>query len=399
MERRILFTGLAAIFLVGLALWVFRGGEESPESGSAGIEPGNSGPVSPVASHSPQFTAPEAADEPALEEGPADAALRADLETLRRRLATRPDRETVIRLLREFTQKALSAQPDGAAAALLEFLRSGEDLSTGLDFVVGEGGLDEWPSLRAYLLDLLGKIDLERASRYALANVIPAETSTVEYAVALRIFWLDERAEGSPPDLTRSWLRLFRKPEWANQPDAAWMECLDFAGCLPGVFPEFAATATGWLANPSDAAAQAEGAQMAMERAMRNHPVETLSGLLGNRSLLAKGDGPIIRATLFARADPGDPAQAAFLRQYLSILDPGSPETTAFFQAFPFRKSSVSPGLSGLPILQTREEILASNLAAAAFFKELQEEGSLPQLRDKILKTQGKLEMLSNKNR
>jgi hypothetical protein len=37
-------------------------------------------------------------------------------------------------------------------------------MSTSLGFIVGEAGLDEWPTLRAFLLDLLGKIDPEIAA-------------------------------------------------------------------------------------------------------------------------------------------------------------------------------------------------------------------------------------------
>ena len=151
-----------------------------------------------------------------------DPVLKAELQTLKSRLAQKPDRETVLGLLREFTQKAFAANPDAAAAVLLEFLRSGEDLSTSLGFVVGEAGLDEWPTLRAFLLDLLGKIDPEMASRYALETVIPAKSSTVEYAISLQILWNHGGAEKATPELTQAWLGLLRKTDWSNRPDPAW---------------------------------------------------------------------------------------------------------------------------------------------------------------------------------
>lgn len=120
---------------------------------------------------------------------PPDPALQAELEKLEKILAARPNREPLLRFLGDFTAKFLTADPDKASATLLAYLRSGQDLPTGLDFVIGEGGLEEWPSLRAFLLDLLGKVDPEEAARYARAKVIPAKNSTVEYAVSLRILW------------------------------------------------------------------------------------------------------------------------------------------------------------------------------------------------------------------
>ena len=156
-----------------------------------------------------------------------DPALKAELQTLKSRLAQKPDRETVLRLLREFMQKAFASNPDAAASALLEFLRTGEDLSTSLGFVVGEAGLEEWPTLRAFLLDLLGKIDPEMASRYALDTVIPAKSSTVEYAVSLQILWNHGGAEKPTPELTQAWLGLLKKADWSARPDPAWLESLD----------------------------------------------------------------------------------------------------------------------------------------------------------------------------
>jgi hypothetical protein len=78
-------------------------------------------------------------------------------------------------------------------------------------------------------------------------------------------------------------------------------------------------------------------------------------------------------------------------------LDPRSREAAAFFKAFPYRTFSVSPGLSGLPDLQTKEEIMASNLAAEAFFQGIIVNGRFPLLQDKIAQIQLKLKELNNR--
>jgi len=278
-----------------------------------------------------------------------DPVLKAELQALKSRLAQKLDRETVLRLLREFTQKAFSANPDAAAAALLEFLRAGEDLSTSLGFVVGEAGLDEWPTLRAFLLDLLGKIDPEMASRYALQTVIPAKSSTVEYAVSLQILWNHGGAEKPTPELTQAWLGLLKKADWSARPDPAWLESLDFASRIPEATPEFLKASTDWLGRPKEAFGKAEAAEIVLERMMIRHPGETLSALLDNTQWMNEGRGPAVRASLFARADVTDSGQALSLKSYLQHLQPDGKEAGSFYEAFPCHNYGVAPGLSGQP--------------------------------------------------
>ena len=278
-----------------------------------------------------------------------DPVLKAELQALKSRLAQKPDRETVLRLLREFTQKAFAANPDAAAAVLLEFLRSGEDLSTSLGFVVGEAGLNEWPTLRAFLLDLLGKIDPEMASRYALETVIPAKSSTVEYAISLQILWNHGGAEKATPELTQAWLGLLRKTDWSTKPESAWLESLDFASRIPEVMPEFLKASTEWLGRPNEALGKAEVAEMVLERMMIRHPGETLSALLENSQWMNEGRGPAVRASLFARADVTDSGQVLSLKTYLQHLKPDGKEAEFFYQAFPCHNYGVAPGLSGQP--------------------------------------------------
>jgi hypothetical protein len=278
-----------------------------------------------------------------------DSALKAELQALKSRLAQKPDRETVLRLLKEFTQKAFASNPDAAASALLEFLRSGEDMSTSLGFVVGEAGLDEWPTLRAFLLDLLGKIDPEMASRYAMQTVIPAKSSTVEYAVSLQILWNHGGAEKPTPELTQAWLGLLKKADWSARPDPAWLESLDFASRIPEATPEFLKASTDWLARPKEASGKAEAAEIVLERMMIRHPGETLNAILENTQWMNEGRGAAVRASLFARVDVTDPGQVLSLKSYLQNLQPDGKEADSFYDAFPCHNYGVAPGLSGQP--------------------------------------------------
>jgi hypothetical protein len=298
-----------------------------------------------------------------------DPALKAELQELKSKLAQKPDRETVLRLLREFMQKAFASNPDAAAAALLEFLRSGEDLSTSLGFVVGEAGLDEWPTLRAFLLDLLGKIDPEMASRYALETVIPAKSSTVEYAVSLQILWNHGGAEKPTQELTQAWLGLLKKADWSARPDPAWLESLDFASRIPEATPEFLKASTDWLADPENVVERVGAVDLALERMAVQQPVAIMEALVRDPSLLSLGRGIYQRSQIFARASLNDSDQQKLLAAYLQRLDPGSQEAELFFAAFPCHNFSVSPGLSGQPKVNSSREIISSDRGALQWWQ------------------------------
>ena len=298
-----------------------------------------------------------------------DPVLKAELQILKSRLAQKPDRETVLRLLREFMQKAFASNPDAAASALLEFLRTGEDLSTSLGFVVGEAGLEEWPTLRAFLLDLLGKIDPEMASRYALDTVIPAKSSTVEYAVSLQILWNHGGAEKPTPELTQAWLGLLKKADWSARPDPAWLESLDFASRIPEATPEFLKASTDWLADPENVVERVGAVDLALERMAVQEPVAIMEALVRDPSLLGLGRGIYQRSQIFARASLNDSEQQKLLAAYLERLDPGSQEAELFFSAFPCHNFSVSPGLSGQPKVNSSREIISSDRGALQWWQ------------------------------
>ena len=298
-----------------------------------------------------------------------DPALKAELQTLKSRLAQKPDREMVLRLLREFMQKAFASNPDAAAAALLEFLRSGEDLSTSLGFVVGEAGLEEWPTLRAYLLDLLGKIDPEIASRYAMDTVIPAKSSTVEYAVSLQILWNHGGAEKPTPELTQAWLGLLRKADWSDRPGPAWLESLDFASRIPEAMPEFLKASTEWLADPENVVERVGALDLSLERVAVQQPVVVMEALIADPSLLGKGRGVYQRSQIFARAKLNDAGQQRLLVAYVNGLDPTSREAELFFDQFPCHNFSVGPGLSGQPQLQSSRDVIQSDRAALVWLE------------------------------
>lgn len=401
MIRRFLWAGLGLLLGAAILLWFFlfmNGAVGIPTKAPVTAQfPSSQGFQLTAASDLAGKTATK--DHGVTPVVPPDPVLQAELESLRSRLARKPDRETAMRLLREFSSRWLAMDPDKAAATLLEFLRSGKDQPTGLDFLVGEGGLEEWPSLRSFLLDLLGKVDPQVAYDYGLATVIPAKNSTSEYSVALQILWNHGGAEKSSPELTQAWLGLLEKPDWSARPDVAWMESLDFASRIPEAAPAFLGAATEWLARPGQAAGKAETAEMVLERMVIRHPDETLGALLQNSQWMSQGRGPALRATIFARADVADPAQASLLKTYLERLDPRGAEAAAFYRAFPCLNFGVAPGLSGQAEVPGMEEIRARLQGAEALFVVWKKDPALAAHRDFLGRAVTKLQELQNTDR
>ena len=359
------FPVLAVLALLGFLVWVLF----APKG--AGI-PGGEPPGSPVPdgemaeAGSEQEPGRDRAQEEPVIHSP-DPVLRAELQSLQASLAAQPGRQETLRILQEFSARWLAFQPEATASAVLEFLQTGQDLPTGLDFVVGEGGLEEWPSLRTFLLELLGKMNPEMANLYALETVIPEKKSAAEYAVALQILWNHGGAEKATSELASAWLGLLQQPDWAARTDAAWLESLDFATRIPEVAPVFLETATAWLAQGSAARFKIGALPLLCERMMLSQPRETLDLLVARPDLLGQGQGPSLRAEIFARTDPRDPGQTADLEQYLARLTPGGRETEKFFRSFPMRNYGLAPALSGIPDVPEAAVLREQTQAALAW--------------------------------
>lgn len=83
----------------------------------------------------------------------------------------RPVTGTARALLLELAKFLDSSRPADAIAAIESYLRNGRDVQTGFGFVISADGgtLDESPSIRAWLMDLLGRIDPVAAASHSRA--------------------------------------------------------------------------------------------------------------------------------------------------------------------------------------------------------------------------------------
>src|SRR4051794_3801108 len=118
---------------------------------------------------------------------PAKSALAREIDALldkmRRKQATAADFDALRRLL-------LSADPAQAIAAITAFLKSGEDAASGIELAIGPGGaLTGAPTMRVFLMDLLGQIAQKSGSDAAAAyarTVLETKTSPEEWALSMR---------------------------------------------------------------------------------------------------------------------------------------------------------------------------------------------------------------------
>lgn len=240
------------------------------------------------------------------------------------------DRNRVVGLSARLKKMVHGLPPDEAAAALAELLRSGSDYETGLGFVVGsEGVMDETPTLRTLLLDLLGQTDPETSAEVS-REILAATDSADEYALALRnLAWInhDRRLDAE----LLGWLRrMLGRSQWMAQPSDGFLEAFDAAVDL-GAAAEMAKVLSSTSGDPSLPADRA--AFIALDRIVIADPQAILSPAARDASFLSAS--PMHRASLFSRLDVRDPRQQAALADYLLHFPHAAGELDYFSRVFP----------------------------------------------------------------
>jgi hypothetical protein len=260
-------------------------------------------------------------------------ALQKFLDDLRSKI---PPAEVRSRLAR-LKELVHEADPHEAAAALILALETGLDEPTGLRFTVGpEGVMDESPTYRTALLDLLGQTEPEASADYAL--VIMTDTSSAdEYALALRnLAWTD--FEGSLIGELDSYLAaMLGRPEWMSNPTAGFLEAFDCA-----VFVGAAEQMVPLLEPPSGQGESATGhaAFVALDRMMLSDAQSITAKFRTDPQFMAQT--PFHRASLLSRLDIRDADQAAVVKDYLLRQDHAPEELEYFTEVFPNKNSFAS---------------------------------------------------------
>ena len=300
------------------------------------------------------------------------------------------DEERARRVLEKTTTELLGRPGRTAAAAILQALESGQDAETGLPFRPGEDGLESWPTWRVYLLDLLGSIHPKLAADYARREVFTGYASSDEWAIAMRGVWAatpqdrQAQAQGELSDLIQ---RMLGYEAWRAQPSDGMLEAMDFV-TLAAEPSRHLAVLHEWAAGTRDGRVDT-AVQIAAERAVLRQGDRLLTALAADPGMWATA--PAHRASIMARADLRQPAQAAAVRAYLGRLGPGSREAEAFFALFPNHRFSVMPGLAGWPPVPAAGEMRAADAAAREVLAAWSNEaglaahaGSLTSLQEKL---------------
>jgi hypothetical protein len=366
----ILLLGLCAVIV---AAWAFlaRPGPDA-ETGPARGTP----PASPSG---PATGAPASRPEPALPQTP-DEAIATIMAKLRRGGATAADFEAL-------RQRLLGGDAAQSIAAILAFLQTGDDASTGLEFGIGTGGaLTGAPTMRVFLMDLLGQLSRTthgaEAADYA-RTVLEKKTTPDEWALSLRnIAWQEPAAA---PYLAGKMREMLAEPSWMAAPSAGLLEAFDiivFTGD-PNFIPQLADLARG----AGGLTALQRAALVALDRLAEQSPQSVMGYLNEHPGELA--DRPMLRADYFAKADLAQPPQQAALETYLSRPDVGLEEKTKLIDALASPGSFASDNLVTVTPVTGNEAGRAD--ALAKLYSGWLSSNRFPELRSRIQGVLGRM--------
>jgi hypothetical protein len=236
-------------------------------------------------------------------------------------------------ILQELKDGIRGANAESAAAAIVAFLKSGQDAATDLPFVVGrEGIMDLTPTLRTALLDLLLTVDPLAALEVARAIMDDAK-SPDEYALALRNLAANDLEGDLKTELRSRLERMIETRDWSANPSAGFLEALDAAVVLADK-PMFDAMAR--LLREAAAAGDSSltrAGLMALDRMVLRDPSLLVKSFAAGPAL--PDLPPDQRASLMSRLDVTDPAQRELFTRYLSAPNHGPTELEYFAALFP----------------------------------------------------------------
>ena len=263
-------------------------------------------------------------------------------------------------------RRYLSSVPSGSAAtAIRNWLDTGEDAATQLEFKVGrDGSLKEAPSLRVFLLDYLTQMDPATASSCA-EKILATMNSPDEWAISLRAYGL-----ANPTPEGRAFLRqklgeMIGNEAWRNDPSAGFLEAFDVIVYTRDgeMTPQLAQ-----FVQQRENRAVAHAAYLALDRLIQAEASETLGQLQSRPELMEGREGT--RADFFARADVRDAKQRTILEAYL--LDPQrSPaELQKFAATYPNANYMVSYNLLTRTATPSGAELAARDREALRVVEE-----------------------------
>ncbi len=347
---------LAACALIGAILFFWLAGRETPGR-----------PVNPKA----RSTAIADATPPPVAEISLADRIGGVLAKLRRNGANADD----LALLR----RDLFADPAAGIAAIRRFLATHEDAATGQQFAVAGGGLlSGAPTLRLFLLDLLGQLSrqIRQGDGAAVAREILAKKdSPDEWALALRNLAWDEPK--SRRFLAQKMHEMLAYEPWIATPTSGMFEAFDVAVYSGDAtfIPTLSALSRG--ENPP----LQRAATVALDRLAETSTLAVMNYLNANPTVIA--DLPFVRADYFAKADLADAQQREAVERYLDRADIAASEKTKFLHAIASPGSFVSDSLLTTSIQPDDGTARYAGIATAA--TEWARSNRFPPLREHVL--------------
>ena len=251
--------------------------------------------------------------------------------------ATEGDLEALKRTL-------FAADPALATAAIRDFLATGRDARTSLDFALRPGGELAAPTLRVLLMDVLGRIakrDGSTAAAQLARATLEKKDSADEWAIALRnVAWHEPAATAYLAAKAREMLAF---APWRAAPTSGMLEAFDVI-----VFTKdasFTADLAGAQSDPNEQLRHA--ADVALDRLAAASPLDVMSYLNAHPTTLA--ERPMLRADYFAKADLAQPGQKTALEFYLGRPDIADAEKTKLLKALATPATFVSENLLTAP--------------------------------------------------
>jgi hypothetical protein len=230
--------------------------------------------------------------------------------------------------------------PGESSAWITERLDSGDDLATGLGFVIGtDQSLSEWPGFRVFLLDLLLTVDPGAAAAMG-RKILQSPTSPDEWALAMRNLGKSSAAAEDIALLKTKSREMLHNTEWRTNPSTGYLEAFDVIVHTrdTALSPELIA----WCGDTTNKAVR-HASFLTLDRLVQSEPAAMLKTLAASAE--SHPDSRLMISNMIARADVRDPVQRELVEKYLLDERRTAAELQAFAGVFPNANQFVSRNL------------------------------------------------------
>jgi hypothetical protein len=290
-------------------------------------------------------------------------------------------------LFADLRRALANLSPGSASAVIQEFLRSGANAPSHLDFKIGpDGFLAEPSSLRVFLLDYLGRVDPAAGAQCA-ERILSSVGDPDEWAVSLRNYALGNTNAEARIYLQQKVRAMIRYEPWQSTPSTGFLEAFDVAVYAGGaeLVPDLAD-----LLRRRDNQAVAHAAYLALDRLSLQDPAAVLSKLQGDPTLMAGRE--LTRANYFARANVEDVKQKLILEGYLLDSERSESELKTFAALFPSGNFMVSQNLLTRVSTPSGDAISRQDREALRVVNDWLEDPRFNRLRPRLQEMKSRLE-------